>query len=76
MSGKLIGKSYVITGSFSSVSRNDIEKSILNNGGKVSNSISKNTSALILGLKPGSKLDKAKKLKIDIISEDDFIKLL
>ena len=76
MSGKLMGKSYVITGSFSSLSRNDIEKSILSNGGKVSNSISKNTSALILGLKPGSKLDKAKKLKIDIISEDDFIKLL
>ena len=75
-SAKLSGQTYVITGSFINFSRSDIEKSIINNGGKVTTSISKKTSALILGSKPGSKLEKAKKLNIDIIGEDELSKLL
>ncbi len=73
---KLSGRTYVITGSFTNISRNDIEKSIIDNGGKVTASISKKTSALILGSKPGSKLEKAKKLNIDIIRENELSKLL
>jgi DNA ligase (NAD+) len=66
----------VITGSFDSNSRQEIEKIIIENGGKVSSSVSKNTTALILGSNPGSKYDKAKKLSIAIIREKDFPKLL
>ena len=69
-------KTYVITGSFINMSRQDIEQSIIDNGGRVTGSISNKTTALILGLKPGSKLDKAKKLNIDIITEEEFFKLL
>ena len=65
-----------ITGSFINFNRQDIEQRILNNGGKVTSSISKKTSALILGSKPGSKLGKAKKLNIAIINEGELSKLL
>ena len=58
---KLSGDTYVITGTFTNFSRQDIEKIIIDNGGKVTGSISKHTTALILGTKPGSKLVKAKK---------------
>lgn len=73
---KLSGKTYAITGSFINFSRQDIEQLVLSNGGKVTSSISKKTSALILGSKPGSKLDKAKKLNIAIINEGELSKLL
>ena len=52
------------------------EEIILNNGGSVSSSISKKTSYLVLGSKPGSKYDKAKNLKVKIIDEKNFSKLL
>ena len=73
---KLSGKTYAITGSFINFSRQDIEQLVLSNGGKVTSSISKKTSALILGSKPGSKLGKAKKLNIAIINEGELSKLL
>lgn len=63
---------FVITGSFDSFSRKDMEGIIESFGGKVSNSVSKNTSYLVVGSSPGSKLDKARKLKISTLSEDDF----
>ena len=52
------------------------EKIIIDNGGKVTGSISKHTTALILGTKPGSKLVKAKNLNVKIIKEDEFSKIL
>ena len=75
-SNKLDGLTFVITGSFKNYSRKSLEDTILNNGGNISSSISKNTSYLILGIKPGSKYDKAKDLKIEIIDEKKFSKLL
>ena len=59
-SNKLFGKSFVITGSFEDMTRDEISHLIESNGGKVSNSISKKTNYLVLGTDPGSKLDKAK----------------
>ena len=72
----LEGKTYVITGSFSKYKRDHIREILVNKGAKVSSSISRNTTALILGDKPGSKFKKAQDLDIDIISEDSLSKLL
>ena len=65
---------YVITGKLETISRQNLENFILENGGIVSNSISKKIFALIVGRDPGSKLDKAKKLGIKIINFEDFFK--
>ena len=73
---KLTGDTYVITGTFTNYSRQDIEKIIIDNGGKVTGSITKHTTALILGKKPGSRLVKAKKLNIKIIKQDELSKIL
>ena len=64
--------SFVITGKFSKFSRNELKDIIESKGGKVSGSISSKTNYLVLGEDPGSKLEKAQKLKIDILTEDDF----
>ncbi len=69
-SNELIGKSFVITGTFEKYSRKDLENLIISKGGKVSSSVSKNTNYLLLGENPGSKYDKALKLNIEIIEEE------
>ena len=75
-SNKLDGKSFCFTGSFKSPSRGEMEKMVVDNGGKVS-SVSKNLSYLVWdGEISGSKFDKAKKLGIEIISQEDFLKLI
>ena len=66
-SNKLSGLSFVITGSFEEMTRDEISSLIASNGGKVSASISKKTSYLVLGTDPGSKLDKAKELGVKTI---------
>ena len=76
ISDELKGLSFVITGSFSGISRSVIKKKLESLGSRVSSSISKNTSYLILGSNPGSKLNKAKDLNIPIIIEDDLDSLL
>ncbi|WP_431471465.1 NAD-dependent DNA ligase LigA [Nonlabens sp. SCSIO 43208] len=73
---KLVGKSFVVSGVFE-MSRNDLKKLIEDNGGKVSSSLSSKTDFLIRGDKMGpSKLDKAEKLGITMISEQEFLKML
>ena len=69
-------KSFVVTGSFSKISRREIEEIIISNGGKVSTSVSRKTEFLICGEHPGSKLDKAKKIGTTILTEEKFFKLL
>ena len=69
-------KSFVVTGSFNKISRNEIEEIILSNGGKVSSSVSGKTEYLICGKQPGSKLDKAKRIGTTILTEEKFLKLL
>jgi DNA ligase (NAD+) len=74
---KLKGLSFVVTGVFQKMERDDLKKIIENNGGKNSSAISSKTSFLIAGSECGpAKLEKAEKLKVKIISEDDFIKML
>lgn len=71
---KLKGSSFVISGVFERVSRKRLKQLIEDNGGKISSSISSKTSYLIAGSNMGpSKLSKANKLNIQMISEDDFL---
>ena len=73
----LVGKTFVVSGVFAKMSRNELKKSIEDNGGKVSSSISKKTDYIIAGDQMGpSKKVKAEELKIPIISEDDFLAML
>ncbi len=74
--GKLKGKILVITGTMASLNRNQIKSLIENAGGKVSSSISMNTSYLIAGSNAGQKLEKAKRLGIKILNEDEFQEIL
>jgi DNA ligase (NAD+) len=68
---------FVVTGVFHSVSRNELKKLIEDNGGKVSSSISVKTSYIVAGDKMGpSKKTKAEQLNIPIISEDDFLQMI
>ncbi|MCG9970264.1 NAD-dependent DNA ligase LigA [Christiangramia crocea] len=74
---KLEGNTFVISGVFEKVSRNELKKLIEDNGGKVSSSISSKTNYLVAGDNMGpSKLAKAEKLGTNIISEDDFLEML
>lgn len=66
------GLSFVLTGTLSEYSRDDAAKLIKERGGKISSSVSKKTSYLLLGGAPGSKYEKAKKLGIPILTESEF----
>jgi DNA ligase (NAD+) len=72
--GPLAGKNIVVTGSLDRWSRSEIKKFIESMGGKAGESVSKNTSFVLAGADPGSKLDKAKKLGVEVIDEAEFIK--
>ena len=67
-------KTFVITGTLS-INRDELRNKIENFGGKVSDSVSKKTNYLILGENPGSKYEKAQKLGIKILKEDDLMKM-
>ncbi len=74
---KLAGKIFVVSGVFHQMSRNELKKAIEDNGGKVSSSISKKTTCIVAGDNMGpSKLEKAQKLEVTIISEQDFIDMI
>lgn len=73
----LNGKSYIITGTLKSMGREEAEEKMREKGATITSSVVKNTTALIAGEKPGKgKTDKAEKLGIPTISEDDFLKLI
>jgi len=67
---------FVITGTLTGYTRDELKVIIQQYGGKVTDSVSKNTSFLLVGEQPGSKLDKAKQLDVRIIDVDEFNKLL
>ena len=74
---KLKGKTFVVSGVFETVSRDELKKLIEDNGGKVSSSISSKTSYLVAGDKMGlSKRTKAETLNVLIISEQDFLNFI
>lgn len=73
----LTGKVFVVSGVFEKFSRDELKKAIEDNGGKVGSSISSKTDYVIAGDNMGpAKLEKANKLNIAILTEDDFIKIL
>jgi DNA ligase (NAD+) len=74
---KLSGNTFVVSGVFKKFSRDDLKKAIEDNGGKIGSSISAKTNYVVAGENMGpAKLEKASKLNITILSEEDFIKLL
>src|SRR3989344_6965194 len=74
--GKFFGKTFVITGTLDSMSRQEAGAKIRSLGGKVSSSVSKDTSYVVAGSEPGSKSDDAKKLGVKIIDEKGFLNMV
>ena len=72
----LKGKTIVVTGTLPTLSRDGAEKLITDNGGKAASSVSKKTSYVLAGEKAGSKLDKANRLGIPVITEEEFLNMI
>jgi DNA ligase (NAD+) len=75
-SGSVAGKTFVITGTLEQMSRDAARDAILERGGKVTGSVSKKTDYLVAGADPGSKLDKAGQMGIEVLDEAAFLALL
>ena len=76
-SEKLKGMTFVVSGVFEKISRDELKKRIEDNGGKVGSSVSSKTAYLVAGDKMGpSKRTKAETLEVKIISEDDFLEMI
>jgi DNA ligase (NAD+) len=75
--GNLNGKTFLFTGTLNKLKRSEAEAMVENNGGKILGSVSSKLNYLVVGEDAGSKLEKAKKINtVQIISEEDFIKML
>ncbi len=75
-SNNLQGKSFVVTGTLSGLSRDEAKDMIRQNGGLVRESVSKETDYLVCGENPGSKLDKAVEYGVKVLNEKEFLALL
>lgn len=75
-SGKLENLTFVLTGTLSSMTRPEAEEKIKSQGGRTSSSVTSKTSYVVAGEKAGSKFDKAQKLGVIILTEEQFITLL
>ena len=76
ISDVLKGKTLVLTGTLRNMTRDEAQELIKSMGGKPSSSVSKNTSYVIAGENPGSKLDKAQDLGVIILTEDEFLEMI
>ena len=74
--GPLAGKTFVLTGTLHTMTREAATEAIERLGGKVSGSVSKKTSVVVVGDEAGSKLDKARQLGVTTVSEDEFRALI
>ena len=75
-SNVLKGKTIVLTGTLKDLTRDEASEIIKSHGGKTSSSVSKNTSFVLAGENAGSKLEKAQKLNIPILTEEDFLEMI
>jgi DNA ligase (NAD+) len=73
---QLAGKTFVITGTLPTYSRDEAKRLIEDAGGRVSGSVSKKTDFVLAGSDAGSKLDKAHELKVKVIDEHELLKIL
>lgn len=76
LSGPLAGLTFVVTGTLPTLTRDGVKDFIESHGGKVSDSVSRKTSYLVLGEAPGSKLQKAQALGVKIIGEDELKRMV
>jgi DNA ligase (NAD+) len=74
--GPLAGRTFVLTGTLSSMSREEATAVLARLGGRVTGSVSKKTSAVVFGADPGSKLDKARELGVETLDEKAFLALI
>jgi len=74
--GPLSGKTFVITGTLSGMTREEASEAIGRLGGKVAGSVSRKTSYLLAGEEAGSKLQKAEQLGVAVLTEEDFRRLI
>lgn len=70
------GKRFLFTGSLTGMSREEAKRMVEERGGLVANQISRQVDCLVVGEKPGSKLNKAKEMGITVLNEEDFLKML
>ena len=75
-SDKFAGKTFVFTGTLANRSREAAGELVQQHGGKVSSSVSKKTDYVVVGTDAGSKLEKARELKVPVLTETEFEKLI
>lgn len=76
MKPKIVGKIFVLTGILNNLTRDEAKEKIERFGGKVSNSVSKNTDYLVAGKNPGNKYKKAKELNVSIVDEKALLEFM
>jgi DNA ligase (NAD+) len=73
---EIAGKSFVVTGTLDGYTRKEVEDIIKNSGGRVSSTVSGKTDFLLAGESPGSKLEKAEKLRTTILNKEEFEEMI
>jgi DNA ligase (NAD+) len=74
--GRLSGKTFILTGTLSSLTRGQAEDMIKSLGGAVGSSVTKKTDYVVVGADPGSKLEKAQRLKVPVLDEAAFLEMI